>query len=350
MVGVALVALISVMASSTKSSVNAIVNSTMRADFVVGGAGQVGGQAGFSPALARQLAALPEVSSATGVRSGWVRIRGSSSVVLAVDPRHVDNLFDVDVRQGSFASTTASGIAISQYVADAKHLHLGDPVDVTFTTTGTKRFTVQVVYGARALAGDYVLPMVAAEQNFSSQLDFQVYVRLAAGTSVASGRSAVQKVVDGYPNADLMDRTEYKHQQEAQIDQLLNLMYGLLGLALLIALIGIANTLALSVHERTRELGLLRAVGMTRRQLRATVRSEAVIIALLGAAEGLLVGTLLGWAIVAALRQQGVTQTSVPVGQLVIVAVLAALAGALAATGPGRRAARLDILRAISAP
>ena len=117
---------------------------------------------------------------------------------------------------------------------------------------------------------------------------------------------------------------------------------------MLIALIGIANTLALSIHERTRELGLLRAVGMTRPQLRRTVRTESVIIALLGAAEGLLVGTLFGWAIVAALKSEGVTQLSVPVVQLVIVAVLAGVAGILAALAPGRRAARLDVLRAIT--
>ena len=152
-----------------------------------------------------------------------------------------------------------------------------------------------------------------------------------------------------YPTAHLLDRTQYKEQQLSQIDQLLNLVYGLLALALLIALVGIANTLGLSIHERTRELGLLRAVGMTRGQLRATVRAEAVIIALLGAAEGLLVGTLLGWAVVRAMSAQGVQQLSVPVVQLLVVAGLAAVSGVAAAAAPGRRAARLDVLRAIAA-
>jgi putative ABC transport system permease protein len=124
-------------------------------------------------------------------------------------------------------------------------------------------------------------------------------------------------------------------------------MYGLLGLALVIALIGIANTLALSIYERTRELGLLRAVGMTRAQLRRTVRAEAVIIALLGTVEGLVVGTLLGWALVSALKSQGITRLSIPITQLVIITVLASLAGVVAAAAPGRRAARLDVLAAI---
>jgi putative ABC transport system permease protein len=166
--------------------------------------------------------------------------------------------------------------------------------------------------------------------------------------SADAGRHAVEGVLADYPNATLMDRTEYKHEQEAQIDQLLGLMYGLLGLALVIALIGIANTLALSIHERTHELGLLRAVGMTRRQLRGVVRGESVIIALLGTVEGLVVGVLLGWAVVAALRSEGISRLSVPVTQLVIVAALAAVAGIVAAAGPAHRAARLDVLRAIS--
>jgi putative ABC transport system permease protein len=348
MVGVALVALIAVMASSTKSSISAVIDSSMRADFVVSGGGQPGGESGFSPSLQRQVAALPEVASATGVRSGTARIAGSTNVVLAVDPRHVDDLFDVDVQHGSFASMDSRAIAVSRQVAESRHLRVGDSISVTFPTTGRKAFTVRVVYGARSLAGDYVLPLAAARRNFSSQLDFQVYARLAADVSPATGRHAIEGVLAHYPNATLLDRTEYKHEQEAQIDQLLGLMYGLLGLALVIALVGIANTLALSVYERTRELGLLRAVGMTRAQLRRTVRAEAVIIALLGTVEGLVVGTLLGWAVVSALESQGVTRFSLPVAQLAVVAVLAAVAGVVAATAPGHRAARLDVLQAIS--
>jgi putative ABC transport system permease protein len=348
MIGVTLVALISVMASSTKSSIGAVVDSTMRADFVIGGGGQVGGQSGFSPTLARRLEALPEVASATGIRSGSASIGGSPLVVLAIDPRRVDDLFDIDLRQGDLASMGADGIAVSRHVAAADHLAVGDPLEVTFPTTGAQPFVVRAVYGARTLAGDYVLSVAAAARDFASPLDVQVYARLAPGVAPADGRRAIESVLASYPNATLMDRTEYKHSQEAQIDQLLGLMYGLLGLALVIALIGIANTLALSIYERTRELGLMRAVGMTRRQVRSVVRGESIIIALLGTAEGLLVGVLLGWAVVHALRSQGVTQLSVPVVLLLVIALLAALAGVVAAAGPARRAAKLDVLRAIS--
>ena len=348
MIGVSLVALISVMASSTKTSIGSVVDSAMRADFVVAGGGTQGGESGFSPTLARRVAALPEVSSATGVRAGAVRIGGSSTVVMAVDPRHLDDLFDLDQREGDLATMGPHGIAISQQVADSENLRMGDRLPVTFPATGTKPFVVQAVYGAGQVGGDYLLPSAAARRNFSSQLDIQVYARLAPGVSADHGRTAIESVLAAYPNATLMDRTQYKQEQEAQIDQLLGLMYGLLGLALVIALIGIANTLALSIYERTRELGLMRAVGMTRRQLRSVIRGESVLIALLGTVEGLVVGVLLGWAVVAALKSQGVTELSVPVVLLLVVALLAALAGVLAAAGPAHRAARLDVLRAIS--
>ena len=347
MIGVALVALISVMASSTKASIGSVVDSAMRADFVVAGGGTAGGQSGFSPSLERRVAALPEVVSATGIRAGSARIRGSSMVVMAVDPRHLDDLFDLDLRQGDLAAMGPPGSpSLSRWRIRAPPM--GDRLPVTFPATGTQSFVVQAVYGAGQVGGDYLLPSAAARRNFSCQLDVQVFARLAPGATDATGRRAIESVLAAYPNATLMDRTQYKQEQEAQIDQLLGLMYGLLGLALVIALIGIANTLALSIYERTRELGLMRAVGMTRRQLRSVIRGESVLIALLGTVEGLVVGVLLGWAVVAALKSQGVTELSVPVVLLLVVALLAALAGVLAAAGPAHRAARLDVLRAIS--
>jgi putative ABC transport system permease protein len=129
---------------------------------------------------------------------------------------------------------------------------------------------------------------------------------------------------------------------------MLNLVYGLLALAVVIALIGIANTLALSIHERTRELGLLRAVGITRGQLRSMVRSESLVISLLGAVQGLVLGVLFGWAIVVALHPQGITHLVFPVVQLLVLAALAGLAGIVAAIAPSRRTARLDVMHAVT--
>jgi putative ABC transport system permease protein len=151
----------------------------------------------------------------------------------------------------------------------------------------------------------------------------------------------------GYPNAEVQDLTEFKAAQAAQINQLLGLIYVLLALSVLIAVIGIANTLALSVVERTRELGLLRAVGMTRTQLRAAVRWEAVLIALFGALLGLGVSVFFGWAVVTALESEGFSELRIPVGSLLVIMVLAGIFGVVAALAPARRAARLNVLRAI---
>jgi putative ABC transport system permease protein len=348
MVGVALVSLMTIVASSTKASVNGIIDSAVRADFIVSSGGIAGGSSGFSPGIERSLAALPQVGAETGLRSGVVRLYGQVAPVVAVDPAKAGRLFNMGVTQGRLASMTASGIAVSSQVAGSRHLSIGSPVTVTFPATGRKTYTVQVIYSVRYLAGDYVLPLAAAEANFPQPLDIAVFVKLAPGVSASAGRHAIHGVLAGYPNATLMDQTQYKAQQAQQVNQMLNLVYGLLALAVVIALIGIANTLALSVYERTRELGLLRAVGTTRGQLRAIVRLESLVISLLGAIEGLVLGMLFGWAIVVALHPQGISRLVFPVPQLLAVAVLAGLAGIVAAIAPSRHAARLDVLQAVT--
>lgn len=221
--------------SAVRASVTSTLNSALRADFVVGSGTQAGGSSGLSPDLERSLAALPQVSDVAGIRSGIVKVFGT------VTP-----------------------------VASGKHLHLGSTVAVTYPTTGTKDYTVQVIYGVRDIAGDYVLPIAAARANFPSSLDIAIFVKLAPGVTASAARPAISRVLAGYPNATLQDQDQYKASQASQVNTLLDLVYALLALSLLIALIGIANTLALSIHERTHELGLLRAVGMTRGQLRGS--------------------------------------------------------------------------------
>jgi putative ABC transport system permease protein len=243
---------------------------------------------------------------------------------------------------------TPTGIGVSTRAANDQHLRLGSPVTLVYPTTGTKTYVVQVIYSVREIAGDYVLPLAAAQANFPQALDVTAFVKLGPGVSTAAARPAIDRVLAAYPNVTLQDQAQYKAQQAQQVNQLLNLVYGLLALAVLIALIGIANTLALSIYERTHELGLLRAVGTTRGQLRAIVRYESLVISLFGAVEGLALGTLFGWAIVAALHSQGVTQLVFPVTQLIMLAVLAGVAGLVAALAPSRRAARLNVLQAVT--
>jgi putative ABC transport system permease protein len=186
------------------------------------------------------------------------------------------------------------------------------------------------------------------DRNMQEKFDSLLYIKKAAGVPAETARSAIEKTAAAYPLAAVKDNTEYKQTIAKQIDLFLNLIYALLALAVLIALFGIANTLALSIFERTSELGLLRAVGMTRRQVRTMVRWESVIIALLGTFLGLLIGLFFGWVSVQALKNDGINLLRVPVASLAIVTIIAGIAGVIAAIVPARRAARLDILQAIA--
>jgi putative ABC transport system permease protein len=174
-------------------------------------------------------------------------------------------------------------------------------------------------------------------------------VLLHTGGSTAGTTHAVTAGLSAYPDLKIQTRAQFENSQRAQVNQLLGLVYALLALAVLIALIGIVNTLMLSVFERTHEIGLLRAVGMKRRQVRAMIRSESVILSLFGAIIGVVVGTALGVAFASSLKQQGITDLVIPFGSLVAFLILSALLGLAAASWPARRAAKLDVLAAIAA-
>jgi putative ABC transport system permease protein len=173
-------------------------------------------------------------------------------------------------------------------------------------------------------------------------------ITAAEGVTLEAARAAIERVTDGFANVTVRNQAELRREQEGQIDQLLGLINALLGLAIVIALMGIVNTLALSVYERTRELGLLRAVGFSRRQTRAMIRWESVLIALIGGVLGLGIGLVFGTILVRALADEGIEVLAIPGGQLMTFLILAGVAGVLAAVGPARRAARLDVLAAIA--
>jgi putative ABC transport system permease protein len=217
-----------------------------------------------------------------------------------------------------------------------------------FLDGSSRPLRVAGVYTQDDLAGNFVVSHALHESTGTDQFDASVYVSVAPGVDDSTAQAAIAATSDGYANADVLSRSEYLADQAAQIDPLVNLIYALLGLAIIIALFSIANSMALSIHERTRELGLLRAVGMTRRQTRLAVQWESVLIALLGTGLGVLIGVFLGWSISVAIRGGGLATVTLPFGALAVIVVLALLGGVLAAMRPARRAARLDILGAIA--
>jgi putative ABC transport system permease protein len=222
-------------------------------------------------------------------------------------------------------------------------------VPVLFKDTGLQKLRVALIYGDSVAAPSprYFIGTPAFDANFTLRFDSQVFVKKAPGVTTAAALAAVRKIATSYSGTSVMDQNAYRQSRVKPIQQELMLVYALLVLAILIALLGIGNTLALSTFERTRELGVMRAVGMTRAQLRAMIRWESVIIALQGTVLGLLVGVFFGWALVLAMRNQGITVFSLPMPTLVFVVVLAALAGVAAAILPSRRAAKLNIMHAI---
>jgi putative ABC transport system permease protein len=346
MIGVALVGLITVFAASARTSVNAAIDRSMKADYVITSPGF--GQGAIPLSAQQQLSALPEVTSASGVRAGQAKIDGSATPVIAADPSEIDSLFDLEPKQGNVADLTSNGIAVLDSTASDNGWKFGDTVPITFAQTGRQEFKVEAIYQQAGFT-NYVITIDAFERNFRDQFDYQVYVSTKGGVTPAN-TAAIKNVMKQYPGPKVETRDEFKASQAAQINQFLNLVYVLLFFAIVIALFGIANTLGLSVIERRRELGLLRAVGMSRRQLRSSVRWESVIIALLGTLLGLVIGVIFAWAMVKALADQGIDRFSVAPGQLLLIVILAGLFGVLAAAWPARRAAKLDVLRSIEAP
>ena len=346
MIGVGLVAFITVFATSAKNSIDALIDENFGADLVLDSGSF--GFGGLPPSLRDEVDALPEVGTAASLRMGVGEVDGQPGRLVAMGPGRT-TMFDLGVSAGDVDALGTDSVAVSSGKALEKGWELGSPVTVTFAETGEKSFVVGAIYENRELGGDVVLAQEAWEANVADQFDAQVYVLAADGVSTSSLRQAVDRVAASYPTAKVQNLAEFKDAQSAQINQMLGLIYALLGLAILIAVLGIANTLALSIFERTRELGLLRAVGMTRPQLRSTVRWESVLIALFGTGLGLVVGVAFGSAMVVALADDGFGEVVIPVGQLGFIALRAALCGVAAAVLPARRAARLDVLGAIAA-
>ena len=344
MIGLALVSAVSVLGASLKESVGAVVDRSFGADFVLTSSSFQG----FSSTVADRLREAPELDSVLAVRSSELRVRDTTADVTGLDPDAALDVLQIDVVEGDLSSLDEGALAVQDTVADALGLSIGDRVPVTWSETGDAELVIGAVYAAN----DFLSRLAVGEQvfvdNTGSDLLEAIGVTTADGTSAADARRAVDAVVADLPTVQVQDQAEFIEGQRGQVDQLLNAITVLLVLSVVIAVLGIVNTLALSVVERTRELGLLRAVGLQRRQLRRMIRVESVVIALYGALLGLVVGIGFGWALVRALRDQGITEFSLPVGRLVLVVVAAAFAGVLAAALPARRAARLDVLEAVA--
>jgi putative ABC transport system permease protein len=306
------------------------------------------GMGGLNPSVTKAIDDLPETGAVTSLRFFDAKVDNSTTQASAVDPANIERGVELDLRAGKITGLGAHEVAVQADTAKAKNLHVGDTITMFFPETGNQQLKVVAVYGTKEPIGDYAISMQAFDANIAAHVDNDVVVSSASGVSQERARQAVENVLKDYPTAELMTKSQFKGSMASEIDKILNLVYVLLAMALVIALFGIANTLALSVFERTREFGLLRAVGMSRAQVRSTVRWESVLIALLGTTLGTAIGLGFSWALVHALQDKGFNTFAVPAQQLGVIVVFAALAAVAAAALPARRAAKLDMLQAIS--
>ncbi len=346
MIGLGLVSFVAVSGASLKASANATLDRTLTSDFIV----STPNFSPFSPQVAIDLAAEPAIGAVSAIRQGQVKVGTGTTFVTAVDPATFGQVVTLEMVSGDLSSLTTPGtVLISESAATSKGLSVGDPVTIGFSADGEHRFTIGGVYANGSLLGtDYTMSLHDFDEHFTQQLDVNAYATIADGATAEQARAAVAKIAARYPDVTIQDQAAFKESQSKAIDQFLSLVSALLIMAIVIALFGIVNTLSLSVYERVRELGLLRAVGMSRRQIKRMIRVESVIIAVLGAVLGVAVGILFGVAMQRALSDLGITNLAIPVGQLVVYVVVAAFAGVVAAIVPARRAAKLNVLQAIS--
>jgi putative ABC transport system permease protein len=354
-VGLALVAFVSVLADGTKATINQAVSRSFAGNLIVENSQSGNNEQGIPALVAPALRRVPGVAAVTPVAFTQGRANGSSSnvTITAIDPSTFERVYRVEWKKGSNAtllSLGSDGTILTKSYAESKHLKVGQSLSVLTPTGKRISLTVRGIASDNArLLGELTVSLGLAREAFGQRDDALNFVSYAPGASNAQVQPAVNRILAAsFPQARSRTAAQFKQDQSNQINTLLALIYVLLALSVIVSLFGIVNTLILSIYERTRELGMLRAIGTSRRQIRQMIRYESVITALIGGVFGLVIGVV-GALLVTSLTlsESGYVQ-SIPVGTLAILLVVAAFAGLLAAQLPARRAARLDMLQALA--
>lgn len=344
MIGLALVSAVSVLGSSARASVETVVPAALGADLVLQQHAQ--GQ-GIPADVARQLAALPQVAHADGLQLGQGKVGSQITHVTTLSGSAIGRSLLLQQVSGDITTLGPGRILVSEDQATQHGLRTGGHVPVALARGGATTYTVAGAYKLSQLAGPYLLDS-SASSGFPAQQDTTLLISGKHGVSLAALRAAVTGVTAALPGLDVLDHKQLANSATSQIDTVMAFINVLLLLSVGIAVLGIVNTLALSVVDRTRELGLLRAVGLSRSQTRRMITTEAVLVAVFGALLGIAVGVSFGVALQHALHSQGVSQLAIPYSRLLLFIAAAAGTGVLAALLPARRAARLNVLQAVS--
>ncbi|WP_405094043.1 ABC transporter permease [Micromonospora sp. NBC_01392] len=348
MVGIALVTGVTVILDSAKGSISALAEDRIKAELVISGASSGPRPASFDAAVLEKTAAIPGVQLVDGEYGDMATVGGERTWVAASsNVAALERIFGAKATAGDISRLAPDQMLLSSDTAKSRNLSVGSTVPVQLSRGEARTYTVSGIYESSQLTNPVVLPPQATA-DFAIPQPIQGFVQLTPGTSVGAVQPQVERLLADSPEVSVADRAAFIKQQTSQLDTPLRMIQILLALAIVIAVLGIINTLALSVLERTRELGLLRAIGLRRAQTMRMITVEAVVISIFGALLGVVVGTGLGAAVVRALKDEGITDLVLPWGQMVTFLVLAAIIGVVAAVLPAIRAARINVLGAIA--
>ncbi len=347
-VGVSVVCVIQVFTSSFARQATNAVDEQFSADFIVGNPNFIP----ISTEVATQLRKVDGVDTVASLRVGRAKIGKEEAFLIAVDPAFITGVVQLPIVTGKITDLTRGTIALDLKAVTAAGLKLGDPVIVTMPKSGVTKLRLAAILDGNQLAaitrgGDAIVSTDTYDDGYTEALDYQVFLKAKNNADLPRLTKNLEAELKPYPTARLRDPVQYKASLEGQVRQFVSIIYLLLALSVLIASIGIANTLTLSVLERRREIGLLRAIGAQRNQIRSMIRLESILLAVVGAALGLILGVVIGIAMVRSLRGDGFDRIVVPIWLMLAAGVGAVVLGVLAAVRPAQRAAKSNILNAI---
>ncbi|MEU6001817.1 FtsX-like permease family protein [Streptomyces sp. NPDC047197] len=343
MIGLTLITAMTVVATSMSSAINKMAAGSLKADYTV----SMANYQPLTPEVREKLDKLPEVEASSPLRTAYGEVDGSYSKISGVDEKAFGKLASLDFTSGSLAALKGDSTLIDKETADRENLKPGDTVPVKFDDDKTAQLKVAGVYEPNEMIDGLFTPLAVVDPHLSKITDQQVLVKMEGGTSDKAEDTIVKALGDN-PAIKIQDKDAISNEIAGAINLMLNMLYGLLAMAILIAVLGVINTLAMSVFERKHEIGMMRAIGLDRAKVKQMVRLEAVIISLFGAVLGIGLGLFMGWA--AGNSISGTVKTyamEIPVGRIAIFLCIAALVGVLAAMWPARSAAKLNPLMAI---
>ncbi|MER7461242.1 FtsX-like permease family protein [Micromonospora sp. NPDC126480] len=348
MVGIALVTGVTVILDSAKSSIGGLARDTIKAELVIAGSQSGPRPPSFDPAVLEKVAALPGVRVVDGSYGDMAQVGDERTWVGAnSDVSALGSIFGAKATAGDISRLGPDQMLVSSDVAKSRNLTVGSTVPVQLARGEPKTYTVSGIYESAEFLDPVTLP-VEATRDFTVPQPIMGFIQLTEGTRAADVQPQVETLLADSPEVSVADQESFIDQQTGQLDGLLTMIQILLALAIVIAVLGIVNTLALSVLERTRELGLLRAIGLRRAQTMRMIVVEAVVISVFGALLGIAVGSGLGAAVVEALRDEGISDLVLPWADMGVMVALGAVVGVVAAVLPAIRAARINVLGAIA--